>query len=356
LKVKEVTIAVTHRCNLRCQTCELWQVKDNHYLLPEDYRNLPSSLARINLVGGEPFLREDLPEIIEVLKKRCPKAKITVTTNGVLTRLIEEKVRKMSGIGLKVSINGVQDSHDKICGVRGAFRKAIQTIRRLKSLGLKGLSITTTASKLNQESLFQVKKLSDHLKIGFDCSVHNVAEIAFGDQKELFPQPDSLKRELEKTRDSYLSKFKPEEWVKAYSVNALIGYLEGRPLPVRCPAGSGSFFLQPNGDIYPCKVLNLKMGNIKQGDLEEILENNEHIKEADKFCNQKRCLRSTMVYNHRRIPIKPLFWALSHKFRFELSRLLGNSANGGRHSSSIHIKEKRYMENNPKNKMEVSGG
>ncbi len=355
MKVKEATIAVTHRCNLRCQTCELWQRKDNHYLLPQDYHNLPSSLARINLVGGEPFLREDLLEIIGILKERCPKVKITVTTNGVLTRLIEEKVKKMSGIGLKISINGVQDSHDKICGVRGAFTKAIQTIQRLKSLGLKKLSITTTASRLNQESLFQVKKLSDHLKIGFDCSVHNVSEIVFGDQKELLPQPDSLKRELEKTRDSYLSKFKPKEWVKAYSVNTLIDFLEGRPLSVRCLAGSASFFLQPNGDIYPCKVLNLKMGNIKQGDLEEILENNEHIKEAGKFCNQKNCLRSTMTYNHKRISVKPLFWALSHKLRSELLKLSGNS-NGNRHKSGIYIKEERHIENNPKSKMEVLGG
>jgi hypothetical protein len=63
-----------------------------------------------------------------------------------------------------------------------------------------------------------------------------------------------------------------------------------------------------------------------------------------------------MIYNNRRIPIKPLFWALSHKFRFELSRLSGNSTNGDRHASSIHLRKEGYLDGNPKNKMEILGG
>jgi len=330
LKVTEATITVTNRCNLRCQICDIWQIRDNHLLLPEDYHKLPSTLTQINLEGGEPFLRKDLLEIIEVLKSRCPKAGIKITTNGVLTRVIEEKVKRMPEVVLMISINGPEKVHDRISGVKGAYQKGIETIKRLKSLGIRDLSIRATASKLNQETFFEVKKLADQFEIGFNCGLHNLPEITFGDQKDLLPHPPSIKKELEKTRDSYLKKFKPEEWLRAYFVEGLIDSVEGRPRAIRCTAGSNSFFLQPNGDIYPCKVLNLKMGNIKEGGIEEIMENSEHIKETVKLCPHQCWMSSNMTPLFKRNPIKPLCWALSHKFKFELLKFLGNSTNGNK--------------------------
>ena len=60
----DAVIAVTYRCNARCQMCNIWQVKDHDDCKPEDYRVIPTSLRHINVSGGEPFLRADLPEII----------------------------------------------------------------------------------------------------------------------------------------------------------------------------------------------------------------------------------------------------------------------------------------------------
>ena len=82
----DAVVAVTYRCNSRCIMCNIWQIKNFPEINYEEYLKLPSSLRDINISGGEPFLREDLVDIVRVIKRACPKAKITISTNGLFVR------------------------------------------------------------------------------------------------------------------------------------------------------------------------------------------------------------------------------------------------------------------------------
>src|SRR5512143_799577 len=90
-------IAVTLLCNSRCIHCDIWKNKGMDFLPVEIYRKLPASLEMVDITCGEPFLRDDLPEVVRAIREICPKARIRITTNGFLP----QKIRKHIGAILK---------------------------------------------------------------------------------------------------------------------------------------------------------------------------------------------------------------------------------------------------------------
>ena len=67
---KEAVIAVTYNCNARCMMCNIWKEKPGREVETSTYNKLPTTLKTINISGGEPFLRKDLPEIINIIENR----------------------------------------------------------------------------------------------------------------------------------------------------------------------------------------------------------------------------------------------------------------------------------------------
>ena len=89
----DAIVAVTHRCNARCVMCNVWKNTQTDVLQPLDMRKLPPALRTVNLTGGEPFLRPDLPEFVRQVRLRCPDAQITISTNAYLPDRIDEIAR-----------------------------------------------------------------------------------------------------------------------------------------------------------------------------------------------------------------------------------------------------------------------
>ena len=85
--------------------------------------------------GGEPFLRDDLSEIISLFKAAGVRH-FQVNTNGMLTDEIvnfsKELLGKNISFKIVISIDGLEKTHNKIRNTQGAFQKAIQTIKRIK--------------------------------------------------------------------------------------------------------------------------------------------------------------------------------------------------------------------------------
>ena len=139
---------VTWRCNARCVMCDNWKRdSDKDLTLAELREALGSRLFRkvrnIGLSGGEPYLRSDLPEIVRACVENMPRLhKLTINTNGFLPdrtlALTEEIVRYAEEqkflFGIRVSIDGFEETHDRVRGVSGGYRKAMETFERLREL------------------------------------------------------------------------------------------------------------------------------------------------------------------------------------------------------------------------------
>jgi radical SAM protein with 4Fe4S-binding SPASM domain len=149
-KIQSVNLEVTVRCNLRCSFCWWWGEKGIAYdlaknkdpmlskeLSKQEILNIVDQLADTHknsfyLSGGEPFIRDDMVDIIEYMTGKG----LSVATNNNGTMLTEEKMQrlsKMQRLTINFSIDGPREVHDKIRGA-GNFDKTIGNIKRLVEL------------------------------------------------------------------------------------------------------------------------------------------------------------------------------------------------------------------------------
>lgn len=168
-----VDISVTNRCNLNCSYCSadsgpFARKKDElsiemlDSLFKElDYMGVP----RVGITGGEPFMREDILEILELFSKyRFTKI---LNTNGIL---INDKIsRKLVPLNLDricVTLDGSKSEiHDSQRG-KGSFNKVIEGIRNLQRYNLP-VSTLFTLGKHNVDDLINTIKLNDKLGIEY---------------------------------------------------------------------------------------------------------------------------------------------------------------------------------------------
>ncbi len=83
----EVSIITTYRCHMRCRMCHIWAnpTERRREIEAKELEILPK-LKFANLTGGEPFVRRDLEDIVEVLTQKAPR--IVISTWGWYTERI----------------------------------------------------------------------------------------------------------------------------------------------------------------------------------------------------------------------------------------------------------------------------
>jgi 12,18-didecarboxysiroheme deacetylase len=171
---------MTKRCNLKCVHCYA-HAKGEDYkgkeLSTEEGKRLIDDLARfgspvILFSGGEPLLREDLPELIDYAVKKGMRA--VISTNGTL--ITKEKARIFAKLNLSyigVSLDGIGQVNDSFRGVGGAFDRAVTGIRNAKEAGIK-VGLRFTINKRNLEEIAKIFDLIEEEGIPRVCFYHLV--------------------------------------------------------------------------------------------------------------------------------------------------------------------------------------
>ncbi len=308
--------AVTYRCNARCGMCDIWKQPSDidREMTPADYEWLPRSLRSVNLSGGEPFLREDLPEIAATVAGTCPRARIVISTNGLMPERTEHAMRSMPGVAVRVSVDAAGPAHDELRGVPGAFDKAMETVDRLKEIGVADLGLAATSSDLNPGELLRVKALADEKGVKFVASAVHSSPIFFGSHGGERPHSEETVAEIaELVREDLASKH-PRDWAMAYYMRGLIDYVRGRPRRLPCGAGRNFFFLDPWGDVYPCNIQGVKMGSIRDGSFAELQRRSAGVVgSAVSGCTEQCWMVCTVSPPMRRRPLGPLAWIAGAK-------------------------------------------
>lgn len=141
-----VIFEVTQRCNLRCRYCSIWKNPPPELSLPE-VRRLVAEMAEcgtqvVSLVGGEPFLRDDLEQIGDAIKERGMQ--VAICTNG---HGFAERITHFPGLFfLAISLDGLQPTHDALRG-RGAFASALASLRAGVARGVESVANVTVTRK-----------------------------------------------------------------------------------------------------------------------------------------------------------------------------------------------------------------
>ena len=102
----DASIILTYRCPMKCKMCNIWfnPTKKEEEIKASDLRTLPR-LKFINLTGGEPFVRDDLAEIVEECYKHTDR--IVISTSGWFEEKVIALAEKYPQIGIRISIEGL---------------------------------------------------------------------------------------------------------------------------------------------------------------------------------------------------------------------------------------------------------
>lgn len=286
-------VAVTLNCNSKCIMCDIWKNHINNELKPEEYLKLPSSLVDINLAGGEPFLRMDIVQIIKNVKKACPKARLTLITNGFLPHVIKKQIDDIykidPKIGLRVSLDGMAQTHYHTRRIPNAFNLVSQTIDIFKKSGIKDLGIGFTCMDHNIKELPIVHEFAVSKGLEFSVTMATSSPITFGENKHLFrPQNHNLfARTLNRVINKRFQTINPKEWIRGWFESKLIKYHKTEIRDLTCDAGDGFFYLDSLGNIFTCHVKNWYLGNIRKESFETIWNSTRSKQERQKpkTCN-----------------------------------------------------------------------
>ena len=318
----DAVLAVTYRCNSRCVMCNIWQIKDYPEMSLGAYKKLPSTLRDINISGGEPFLRHDLPELIKIVKDTCPQARFIISTNGFLVERIKQMLPRIKSIcpdiGVNVSLDGIGEMHERVRRVPNGWSLDLQTLQFCKDLGVKNLGVAFTMTNENYKQARYVHDFAVKNKLKFTMAVAQSSEFYFGGAtyKTKIPR-DAVKAEFDYLIKEQLKGWQPREWARAYFVNGLYNVATGQKPPLPSGAGEDFFYLDPKGDVYPSVADNYIMGNISDFTRFEDLWSSEQARIARddlKGFESDYWFVCTARPAMRRNPLKVARWIFDRKF------------------------------------------
>lgn len=308
--------------------CNIWKSSATDEMEPKHYQKLPSSLKTINITGGEPFLRKDLVEVVRAIHSRVPSSRIVFSTNGFLTETIVNTLSDVrnfhKGIGVGVSIDGLEEVHDKIRGVKGAFERAITTVESLKRMGLKDLRIGMTLTRENLRDAKAVFDLSRTLGVEFTVTFAHNSEIYFQKTDNVPPEIASAgDQSLDGVLRAQLLSGSVKNWFRAYHIQGIMDPDLRREFISQCKAGSRYFFMTPSGDVYPCMVLNMRIGNLREvSEWDELFKGEAMAKttKAVRNCTEDCwmvCNTRSLIISH---PLKAGAWVAKKKIETHMRK------------------------------------
>ncbi len=309
------TVIVTYRCNARCTMCDCYKfpTSPKEEISLEVINKLPE-MAFTNITGGEPFVRQDLPEIVEALYKKTNR--IVISTNGYFTDRILDLCKRFQNIGIRISLEGLRETNDQIRGIPNGFERGYQTLKTLVEMGHKDVGMAMTVQDQNCMDLVPLYKISESLGMEFaTATLHNSFYFRKNDNK--IDKKYLVAKNFELLINEMLKSNAPKQWFRAYFNHGLINYIYGNPRLLPCDMSKNAFFIDPYSDVVPCNGMKEKavMGNLKAQTWEELW----HSEQADKVRLQtKSCGRNCWMIGsaspaiHQYIWV-PVWWIIKHK-------------------------------------------
>lgn len=321
----DASVIVTYRCNARCHMCNTWEypTKPREEIKAQVLEKLPP-LAFCNITGGEPFLRDDIDEIVNVLRKKAKR--VVISTNGYFTEKVLAVARRNPGIGVRISIEGLPAANDELRGLKDGFDRGLRTLLELHRMNVKDIGFGITVSDRNARDMIELYELAKAMGLEFaTAAVHNSDyfhkyDNAIRKDKEALACFEELIGEL-------LSSGRVKDWFRAYFNYGLMNYIKGRPRLLPCEAGTENFFVDPFGEVLPCNGMEKvvwagSMGNLATDDFDSIWngERARALREKVSTCPKNCWMIGTAAPVMKKYIRKPLAWVARNKIKSLLGR------------------------------------
>ncbi len=290
-------------CDAKCTMCNNWKWGDRKTDMTlaelEPVLNSPfwGAVENLNISGGEPTTRLDLPEMVEMFQKHLPRLrKIGINTTGLtparaipmLTRIVKFCAEKDLLISIRVSLDGIGDVHDQVRAVKNGFDKASKTIEAMQALSKEypnfqfGIASTIFAKNLEDAENILTWARTKGLDVVFNMLRFTDAMLHNADLKQTI---GFHAREEDFMRKFFLDRVKEESVLSGQSFMYLHyadmisnGYKRTMP----CPFQSQGLLLNPNGDLHYCEN-SQKIGNVLDEPAESLYFKAENLMHRQKI-------------------------------------------------------------------------
>lgn len=268
-----VQFYVTSRCDLECEQCNIIY---GHADCPEmsivQIQKLAENLAEIGvcivlLIGGEPFVRKDLPEVVQCFSNCGIHTRLQ--TNGLASRGMLEACVVAGAHDISISLDTLDPQlQDSINSRQGSWERAIKTISVVNAVfpangtGFFGyvlmpknyahaVDVAEFASQIGWWiSLVPVHVTSENVPRGFRCFSQDSACVF---QESDYSKVHRVIEELKKRRQKGFNLYDADEYLEDVE-----RFICKRPVRWRrknfglCDSPSLYFAIDPSGNMQPC--------------------------------------------------------------------------------------------------------
>lgn len=291
------TFSVTNLCQSRCKTCHIWNLyrrnpaKYKQELTLKEIGRIFSSMGHVyifNVSGGEPFLRKDLPDIVEAACEHLTPGIIHIPTNAIAVNLAARQTERIlkfletncpdTRLTVKPSMDHIGDRHDQIRGVPGNFEKVMDLFSRLKAMQPRypnlHVELGTVISRWN---VADIEEIADFVtRLGVDSYRNEIAEQReemFNLDQPITPQPAEYRRAVDffvaQIRSNMRERKGFQRITQAFRLvyyDLAIAIMEQNRQVIPCYAGISNVHLSAHGDVWPCCTHGdtQSMGNLRE--------------------------------------------------------------------------------------------
>ena len=263
----------------------------------------------------------DLKDIVRELYKKSDR--IVISTNGFFTDRIVDLCKEFPQIGIRISIEGLEQTNNEIRGLQDGYQRGYKTLKTLRKMGMKDVGFGMTVQDKNAPDLVPLYKISDKMGMEFaTASLHN--SFYFVEAKNIIHDRPMVAKNFENLVNELLRSNSPKKWFRAYFNHGLINYIYGQKRLLPCDMSFDTFFIDPYGDVMPCNGTKDKevMGNLNTQTWDELWNSPEAEKVRKKVrCCDRDCwmIGSVSPAMHKYI-WKPAAWVVVHKFKALFSK------------------------------------
>ena len=274
---------ITDACNFRCRHCYQDDFGPDRELDLQALKLLSQRIFQtarqqskkviFNITGGEPFLKKDLFELLAYLDAQPEVFELAIITNGsLINQGVIKELRSIKKINqIKISLDGADaPSNDYIRG-EGSFERTIKAIKLLRRYSSFSINLMLTVMKSNLDQVPGVFELCRALQVN-GLIIERFLPLGRGEQmiNQLLGYRDWLS--LVSTVFKLTGRdYRIEDIVSFRAFWIKISKKQNRLLGASCNVSKNAFCLMPDGSVFPCRRFNLKLGNLLQDSLSDIL-------------------------------------------------------------------------------------
>lgn len=322
----DLTVIPTFRCNSRCQMCYIWKnpTEPKLEVTAETLAKLPGGFDNLNLSGGEPTLRRDLTELVDVL---YPKARIMeISSNGLHPEKLVPIIKKYPNIKVRFSLEGNEATNNRIRGEKEGYATKVQGLKMLQEAGGTDLGFAFVIQDENVDQLVRTYEFARSM--GFELAtstLHNAWQFYKNDN--YFYDRVKVARQVEGLITMMLKSGRIKNWFRAYLNLGLVEKILGHPRLIPCVAGTGFAFIDPWSDVWACNVRSdLPLGNLRNDSWETIISSETArrsiglVRACEQNCwmvtTARTAMRSELIPNAPKAG--PLLWVLKNKLKLAM--------------------------------------